>query len=387
LPWVERQAVFGEASMHAWLTRARSWTALAIVSLALGATLQWAAFPAALMVGPLIAGAAFALSGVRLQLPRAAFIAAQAVIGCLVARAVTTSILVSLARDWAPMLLVVSATVLAGALVGWVLVRLRVLPGTTAAWGSAPGGASAMIAMAGEFGADIRLVAFMQYLRVVLVVLTASLVSRALIGVVPAATPPAGLPLQVPVAASIVPELETLALAAVGAWLGWRLRLPAGGLIIPMVLGASLHAAHMVEIILPPWLLAATYTALGWYVGLGFSREVVGYAFRAIPQLLLAAGMLIALCAASAFMLTVMLHTDPLTAYLATSPGGIDTIAIISVGSQANVPFVLAAQALRVFAVILTGAPIARLISRHAATATDSLAGGSRISCSTPKGT
>jgi membrane AbrB-like protein len=344
---------------------------LAGLSLALGAALHWTGFPAALLVGPLVAGAAFALRGVRLQLPRPAFIGAQAVIGCLVARAITTSILVSLAHDWVAMLLVVSATVLAGALVGFVLVRLRVLPGTTAAWGSTPGGASAMIAMAGEFGADIRLVAFMQYLRVVLVVLTASAVSRLLIGAVPAAAPAAELPSPVPLVASFVPQLETLAVAALGAWLGWRLRVPAGGLLVPMVLGASLHAAGMVEMILPWWLVGATYMVLGWYVGLGFSRDVVGYALRAIPQLLLASLMLMALCAATALMLTVMLHTDPLTAYLATSPGGIDTVAIIAVGSKANVPFVLAVQALRVFVVILTGAPIARLISRHAAASSE----------------
>ena len=40
------------------------------------------------------------------------------------------------------------------------------LPGTTAVWGSSPGAATAMVLMAEAFGADARLVAFMQYLRV-----------------------------------------------------------------------------------------------------------------------------------------------------------------------------------------------------------------------------
>jgi membrane AbrB-like protein len=57
---------------------------------------------------------------------------------------------------------------------------------------------------------------------------------------------------------------------------------------------------------------------------------------------------------------------DPLTAYLATSPGGLDSIAVIATGSRADVPFVLAMQTMRLFFVILTGPPIARLISRHA---------------------
>ena len=56
------------------------------------------------------------------------------------------------------------------------------LPGTTAVWGIAPGGASVMMLMSGGFGADARLVAFMQYLRVVMVAAVASLVARLWVG-------------------------------------------------------------------------------------------------------------------------------------------------------------------------------------------------------------
>jgi uncharacterized membrane protein AbrB (regulator of aidB expression) len=48
-------------------------------------------------------------------------------------------------------------------------VRYSALPGATGAWGSSPGGASAMVVMAQEYGADVRLVALMQYLRVLFV--------------------------------------------------------------------------------------------------------------------------------------------------------------------------------------------------------------------------
>ena len=70
------------------------------------------------------------------------------------------------------------------------------------------------------------------------------------------------------------------------------------------------------------------------------------YALRAIPQLVLSTFLLIGLCAVSAWLLTLFLHTDGLTAYLATSPGGLDSVAIIAVGSGANTPFVLAVQTL-----------------------------------------
>jgi membrane AbrB-like protein len=346
--------------------RGRHWAGLVALSLLLGGALEWAAFPAALLLGPMLAAIALGVRGSPLRAPRWTIIGAQAVIGCLVAGAITPQILRSMADDWALMLLVVGTTVAAGGVVGWTLVRFGALPGTTAAWGSSPGAASAMVAMSEEFGADMRLVAVMQYLRVVLVVLTASLVARLLLGAQGAAS------------AATVPSLSTLfadppravattiAIAGIGAWLGWRLRIPAGPLLITMLIATPLHLAGPVTLTLPPWLLVLAYAGLGWYVGLGFNRDVVAHALYAMPQLLVATLMLIGLCGLSAWMLTVLLHTDPLTAYLATSPGGLDTVTIIAIGSHADTPFVLAIQTLRLFVVILTGPPLAKLISRYA---------------------
>jgi uncharacterized membrane protein AbrB (regulator of aidB expression) len=66
--------------------------------------------------------------------------------------------------------------------IGLVLTRLKVVPGTTAVWGMAPGGASVMMLMAGAFGDEARLVAFMQYMRVLLVAAMASVVARLWVG-------------------------------------------------------------------------------------------------------------------------------------------------------------------------------------------------------------
>jgi membrane AbrB-like protein len=339
------------------------WMGLLVLSLAISALLYWAAFPAALLLGPMLVAIAFGVAGSELSLPRWFFVGAQSVIGCLVARALTTSILVSIADDWVIMLMVVGTTVLAGGLVGWILVKFGALPGTTAAWGSSPGAASAMVVMAEEFGADARLVAFMQYLRVVIVVMSASLASRLLLGANPAALAASD---DFSFAVPFLPLIETLAIAGGGALAGKFLRIPAGALLVPMAIGAVLQGAGLVVITLPPWLLGLSYLTLGWYIGLGFTRPVLMYALRALPQLLLSTFLLIGLCAISAWMLTHFVHTDALTAYLATSPGGLDSVTIIAVGSGANTPFVLAVQTLRLFIVLLTGPQIAKLISHYA---------------------
>ena len=79
-------------------------------------------------------------------------------------------------------LAILLTTLAISGLTGWLLVRYSALPGATGAWGSSPGGASAMVVMAQEYGADVRLVALMQYLRVLFVVGAAALVVRYALG-------------------------------------------------------------------------------------------------------------------------------------------------------------------------------------------------------------
>ncbi|BAU92141.1 transport protein [Methylorubrum populi] len=335
------------------------WTALLAVSAALAYGLSRAHFPAALLLGPMLAAIIFGVRGAGLSLPRPLFLAAQAVIGCLVARSATTEIAATLREDGLIILAVVGVTVVAGALTGLALTRLRVLPGTTAAWGSSPGGAAAMVAMAEDYGADPRLVAFMQYVRVAAVVLSASLAARLLADM----SGPAG----------VAPAAEswswsglaaTSAVAAVGFGLASLLRLPSAPLVGPMLLGASLHAAGILDIALPGPVLDAAYAAIGWYVGLRFNRRTLDETLHALPGVLAATSAIILLCGIWAWALTYWLPIDFLTAFLATSPGGLDSVAIIAVGSKADVSFVLAVQTLRLFVVLATGPILARWIAR-----------------------
>lgn len=342
------------------------WLGLLVASLLSGCFLKVEGFPAAFLVGSMVCGIVFSLMGSGLALPRTLFFCAQSLIGCTVAQSITTTILITILNDWPLMLLIVSSSVIAGGLVGWTLVKCQALPGTTAAWGSTPGGASAMVAMAEAYGADARLVALMQYLRVLVVVLTASLVSHFILGAGPAAPAPAAAPMSAFGYATMQPVLATLAVAVVGGFLGLRLRIPAGALLVPMILGSALHSSGLVELHPPFWMQASASVLLGWYVGLGFTRSLLLSAFRVLPQLLLSIALLIGVCGFIAWLLVYFSGTDPLTAYLSTSPGGVDSVILIAMGSQADVPFVVAVQTLRVFMVILVGPYIARTICRHA---------------------
>lgn len=136
-----------------------------------------------------------------------------------------------------------------------------------------------------------------------------------------------------------------------------------------MLIGALCNTTGVMTPQTPEWLLAIAYALIGWQVGLLFTRTLFVLALRALPQIILSIAALMLCCALMAWGLTQVLPIDPLSAYLATSPGGLDTIAIIAAGSQVNLAFVMALQMLRLFTILLMGPAVARWISRHAASA------------------
>src|SRR4051794_41422081 len=108
------------------------------------------------------------------------FRVAQAVTGVSLGVYVQSSSLNAVADAWLPVAAVSAATLVLSLLCGWALIRTVGLDPPTAALGMIAGGASGIVGMADELGADDRLVAVMQYLRVlVVVVLTPILVAVA----------------------------------------------------------------------------------------------------------------------------------------------------------------------------------------------------------------
>jgi membrane AbrB-like protein len=340
---------------------ARQWGVLVVGSVALGVLFEVIGLPAALLLGPMIAGIVLATNGGSIRAPTLPVQMAQAVIGCLVARAITGDIVHAFVKDWPLFLGVVLVVVATSSAMGWAMARYAIMPGTTAVWGTAPGAASVMFVLAGAFGADARLVAFMQYFRVVCVAGLASVVARVWIG--PAATAAPHIVWFPPLVWSDL--AVTVAVAGAGAAAShWRL-LPGAALLVPMVAGAVVEGGGLAHLALPPWLLVVSYALLGWSVGLGFTRAILKHARRALPQVFFATLMLVAVCGALALVLVEAAGIDPLSAYLATTPGGMDTVAIIAASSAVDVPFVMALQTIRFVIVLFTGPPLAKLIAQR----------------------
>jgi hypothetical protein len=337
------------------------WAALLALSMLISLLWSAAGLPAALLLGPMIGGIAFGVSGLRVTVPRGPYLGAQAVIGAMVSAAITPAIVATLSQDLPLFAVVIAATLLGAAALGWLVSRSGLIPGATAVYGISPGAATAMVLLGEAQGADARLVAFMQYSRVLLVVLAAALVARFWTGTASGHAP--GPPWLAPVHWSNLAAV--LLLAALGQQGARLMRLHAWALIGPMLLLSTLHAGGWIAIELPRWLLAAAYALVGWHIGLGFHRDDVLNAGRALPIVAGSALSLMAFCGLLAWCLTRLAHVDALTAYLATSPGGLDSVAIIAASTpRVDLPFVLALQSVRLLFVIGLAPLLTRLVVR-----------------------
>ncbi|KQQ56191.1 hypothetical protein ASF84_12955 [Pseudomonas sp. Leaf127] len=343
------------------LSPASQWLALIITAGLVGQLFVLLAIPAALFLGPMLVAIGFGVSGASIRMPRPVFQLGQGAVGVLIAHAMSLSVLMQALQSWHIMLMATALTVVLSAVVSLVLVRYAGIPSHTAAWGTSPGAASAMVAMSEDYGADSRVVATMQYVRVVCVVMLGALVSHWLAAPVdsaalasPASTAAHGL--------DLTDLLLSLAVILTALWPGSRL--PAGALLVPLLAGTALQLSGLMSISLPDGVMMLGYGAIGCYIGLRFDRATITYVWRRLPMMIFASLLLIVLCALSAWVIAWLMDKDYLSVYLATSPGGLDAMAIIAIDTHADVGFVLAMQTLRLFGVILTGSFLARQVIR-----------------------
>ncbi|MFZ2391205.1 MAG: AbrB family transcriptional regulator [Rhodoferax sp.] len=337
------------------------WSVLLLLSAVLAWALTALHLPAGVLLGCMLAGILLSSRDIRLGVPNRLFALAQGVLGCLMAQSLQPATLARVAGDW-PLFLGASASIIAASAgLGWFLMRRQVFPGTTAVWGLAPGAASAMVLMAEAYGADVRLVAFMQYLRVAVVTAVAALVAH----------------FWTTQAAPMAPEVPWFSVIHAGH-LGWTLvlafavpsvahwlKIPGGAMVAPLIVGASLQALGLLVIELPPALLAVSYAVIGWSIGLRFTPSILRHALRALPAVLGSILALMGVGVVIAVGLNQWAGYDPLTAYLASSPGGADSVAVIAATSAVDAGFVMAMQLARFLMVLVWGPRVSQLIARQ----------------------
>ena len=335
------------------MRRAGIWLAVGAAVVGGGLLLDLVGLPSSYLFAALLIGLAIALTRPgTVTVEEGVFRAAQAVAGVTLGAYLQAEALNALAGSWLPVLLVSAATLGLCLIGGTVLSRTTALDAPTAALGMIAGGASGIVGMSGDLGADDRLVAFMQYLRVLIVVLLTPLGIAIFFG-----TEHAGGAGSVPSAGLFGDALDwplTIAFAAVGALVAMRAKVTAGALLGPMVLtGVAVLSGAAGDFAVPDLLSQTAFALIGLQVGLRFTRSTIRLLGRLTgPVLLTIAGLLVG-CFGLALILDATTSASLLDSYLATTPGGLYAVLAVAFGAGANTTFIVAVQTLRVFAMLL----------------------------------
>lgn len=331
----------------------QNWLKLIAVSIAVIAAFTYINVPAAGLTGGMVAGIIISQLNINLKLPGFLFLFAQTVIGLMISKIFTAAVLHRVMQDWVLVLTCVFLVLACSFALGMILTKKQILPKTTAIWGTWPGAASVMSVMAESYGADMRLVALMQYLRVGMVALLASGVS--LYYGIETSSHGGSFLSHTFAGVPFIPFILTLTLCALCIFLAKKTKFAAGPMVIAMVLGTVANNT-LTEIQTPQWLLLFSYIAIGWQIGLRFTREIIVYALKTLPAIMSSIILLLLFCGFVAALMVVFGGISPLTAYLAASPGGADSIAIIAAAADVDMAFVMSVQMTR-FAAILFIAP------------------------------
>ena len=340
---------------------AARWALLVALTAAGTAGLDVLEVPSPALFAGLVAAALLALlerGPGRVARPLSA--SAQAVVGVVIGVLARPETLIAVARDWLPVLVVGSGTLALSMAAGLLLGRRPGVSPLTGMLALTAGGASGLVAVSRELGGDERVVAVIQYLRVVLVTVSMPLVAATVYGASGAAGPG-------PVAAGgpwYVGLLLTVVCGAVGVPLARLLRVPAGGLLGPMTVALVFTLTGVAGDAAPPAVLVElAFAVIGWQAGVRFTPESLRLVAGLLPAAVALIAAVVLVSAALGALLARLTGATPLEGYLATTPGGIYAVLATAISSGVDVAFVVAVQVLRVIVMLLLAPAAARWVA------------------------
>ncbi|MCB2053377.1 MAG: AbrB family transcriptional regulator [Geminicoccaceae bacterium] len=330
-----------------------------------GAVFFALALPLPWMLGAMLATTVAAMSGVPVSVPSRLRNPMMAVIGVLLGSNFTLDVMAGAWR-WLPTIATLPVyVVVVGGASYFYLRRTTDFDPRTAYFAAAPGGFGEMVLMGEQAGGDMRRIALVHSVRVLLIVLVVPFFLRysGLMAVVAAAGDEAGAALP----ALLLDWLVLAVCAVLGAWLGIRLRLPAAMMLGPMVISALAHVAGLAHTAPPSHVVALAQIVIGSQIGSRFA------AFRVIEVLrtmIAGVGLMVVMFAAT-FVVGAVVHLiigTPVTALLlALAPGGVAEMSLIALATGVEPAFVATHHIVRIALVVALAPLLFRLMKVPAA--------------------
>lgn len=317
-----------------------------------GAVFAFFDLPAAWLAGALVAVSALALFGLPVYVPDLLRRIVFVVLGISLGAAVTPETVAGI-RTW-PItlaLLAISLPVTMGA----VMLYLHYVSKWNyreTLYASAPGALSAVLAMASDAKVDVRMVAFVQTVRVFLLIaaLPGMLLAAGLSASVGAIPPSAGVH-----AATLNDTLIMVGIGIVTALIAERLRIPGGLLIGPMLVNGVLHGSGYLQGNIPSIFLLASFVVLGAFTGTRFAGTTVAMIKKLLIDSIGAFVVALAVCVVFALLAAWLSGENVAKTIVAFAPGGLEAMTILAfmigldpafVGAHHLVRFVLIALCL-----------------------------------------
>jgi uncharacterized protein len=325
--------------------------------------LDQARVPSPVLFGGLLGGMAYALTSARrLELPEPVFRVGQALLGVVMGTTVSLQALRAMGGSWATIALVTLGTLAISLAAGAVLARRRDVGAATGAFAMVAGGASGVVAVARQLGADERVVTVVQYLRVLIVLLAMPLVTTL------AFDPERGAGVAAVTDSRLGPSLLYVAVALAGGLVLARLlRFSTAILLAPLFVGAVIvDQGWFGAVTVPAAVQWLGFALIGMQVGLRFTRESLVSIARMLPAVVAIILGMIAVTALMGAALAALTPIDGLTAYLATTPGGLFAVLATATDAGADATYVMAVQTVRLLAVLALAPLLARWFARRA---------------------
>jgi hypothetical protein len=316
--------------------------------------------PAGLVSGSVLAVAAAALLGRPVRVPPVLACVCYVIVGILLGAVVTPETLHGVATWPASIALLMLASF------GMMLATMSYLrivhrwDAFSALMGASPGSMAQVISLSSELGGDLRGIAIVQTMRVLLLVIGLPN-GLALFGlVVPALPVPRG-----PAGLAVLGEMIVLATVASALAIAFlKLRFPGGLLFGAMAGSGILHGAGLVHAVLPWWIGGSSVVTLGALVGSRFAntslRMLVGYLGAALGSFAVS-------MAVAAFFIAIVAYFFPFpiaNIVIAFSPGAQDTMMVLALALHLDPVYVGAHHVARFLVVTFSVAIAARRIAQ-----------------------
>jgi uncharacterized protein len=337
------------------------------IALAGGLAFTLLGLPAGLVSGSVLAVAAAALLGRPVRVPPALACICYVIVGILLGAVVTPETLHGVATWPASIALLMLASL------GMMLATMSYLrivhrwDAFSALMGASPGSMAQVISLSSELGGDLRGIAIVQTMRVLLLVIGLPN-GLALFGlVVPALPVPRG-----PAGLAVLGEMIVLATVASAFAIAFlKLRFPGGLLFGAMAGSGILHGAGLVHAVLPWWIGGSSVVTLGALVGSRFAntslRMLVGYLGAAFGSFA------VSMAVATVFILIVarFFPFSIANIVIAFSPGAQDTMMVLALALHLDPVYVGAHHLARFIVVTVSIAVAARRVAQRAKVSPD----------------